>query len=133
MDALPLNDGLKIGETTYSRLTVSPLDAGGAIDAAIAGEKVRFGPNGEPVIVASPTVVATERLRRQVTRLESKDGQTMQGPILVSDLRRMSERDYRSLLARADQVDIAYLARECDNTAKREETGAGDNPDGTGA
>lgn len=133
MDALTLKDGLKIGEAVYTRLTITALTAGEAIDAAIAGEKVKLGLDGDPVIVTSPTVVSTERLRRQVKQLESDDGQTMQGPIQLSDLRRLSEGDYRRLVERADQVDSLYLAREQDTRGGREEAGAGENPDGTGA
>lgn len=132
MDTLVLNDGLKIGKCVYTRLTVGTLDAGGAIDATIAGEKVRLGMDGEPVIVTSPTLVSTERLRRQVKQLESEDGQTAKGPIQLSELRSMSERDYRALVHFADKVDGLFIARESDKNWGREEAGAGENPDGTG-
>ncbi|WP_417847001.1 hypothetical protein [Thalassospira povalilytica] len=132
MDPLILTDGMQIGEHLYTRLTMAPLNAGEAIDAATAGEKVRFAPDGEPVIVTSPTIVSTERLRRQVKQLESKAGTVMQGPIQIVDLRKMSEGDYRKLVERADQIDALYLQRESDKGG-RDEAGAGEGADGTGA
>ena len=132
MDPLILTDGMQIGEHLYTRLTVSPLNAVEAIDAATAGEKVRFAPDGEPVIVTSLNIASTERLRRQVKQLESDDGTVMQGPIQMTDLRKMSEGDYRKLVEHADQIDALYLQRESDKGG-RDEAGAGEGADGTGA
>lgn len=131
MDPLILDDGMKIGDKVYTRLTLAALDAGGAIDAAVAGEQVRFAPDGSPVIVNSPTTVSLERSRRQIKHLETTDGETMQGPVQISDLRKMSERDYRKLVERSDLIDGLYLQRES-GSGGRDETGAGANPDGTG-
>lgn len=131
MDSLILNDGMKIGDKVYTRLTLAPLDAGEAIDAAVAGEKVRFAPDGSPVIVNSPITVSLERLRRQIKHLETADGEIMQGPVQISDLRKMSEHDYRKLVERADYIDGLYLQRES-GSGGRDETGAGANSDGTG-
>ena len=132
MDSLTLTDGMKIGEHLYTRLTMAPLNAGEAIDAATAGEKVRFAPDGEPVIVTSPNIVSTERLRRQVKQLESDDGEVLQGPIQMTDLRKMSEGDYRKLVEHADLIDALYLKRESEKGG-RDEAGAGEGADGTGA
>tara|TARA_R110000824_G_scaffold73986_2_gene188354 strand:+ start:93 stop:497 length:405 start_codon:yes stop_codon:yes gene_type:complete len=134
MDALVLKDGIRIGETVYTRLSISPLTAGEAIDATIAGEKVKLGINGQPVIVESPTLISAERLRRQVKHLESETGETLQGPIQLGDIRKMSEGDYRVLLDHASTIDGLYLAREDGKkTGGREEAGADGDTDGSGA
>ena len=44
----------------------------------------------------------------------------------------MSEGDYRKLVERADQIDALYLQRESDKGG-RDEAGAGEGADGTGA
>lgn len=132
MDILTLKDGIRIGDTVYTRLSISPLTAGEAIDATIAGEKVRYGADGVPVIVESPTLISAERLRRQVKHLESETGEALQGPIQLGDIRKMTEGDYRMLLDHSSTIDGLYLVREDGKTGGREKAGADGDTGGSG-
>ncbi|MAO55655.1 MAG: hypothetical protein CMM61_08155 [Rhodospirillaceae bacterium] len=125
----PLAKPLKIGGGNVTALVLGPLDAGHAIDAAAAAERVVFGPSGEPVLVPSPVVATAERARRQVRKLTFEDGREMQGPMALADLRRLSEPALNALYDRLEKIDLLYLEREA-GAGRFDGTDGGGNPVG---
>ncbi|OSQ41671.1 hypothetical protein [Thalassospira sp. MCCC 1A01428] len=126
-----LKTGFRIGEKTYPIIEISALTAGDAIDATQAGEVVRFAPDGSPVIVESPVIVSAERYRRQIKRLSTENGEELQGPVQLKDLRALSEAEYRELIATCDAIDELLLQKEAGDrkAGGRDEAEAGSNPD----
>lgn len=124
MARVDLKDGVTIGGTLYSTLEMLPLTAGEAIDAAEASEKIQLTENLEPVIVHSPARATAERIRRQIKRLEGTDGE-IQGPMQLSDLRKLSEGDYLLVAQMADVIDGLYMQRESSDQGREESTRAG--------
>ncbi len=133
----PLTDGvllqkpLEIGQKSYTRIILQVLDAGAAMDATADGEKVRFV-KSMPIVVESPTLITAHRIRRQIRRLETNDGETLQGPLPYEDLRRLSEPDYLTLVALTDQLDTFRIEKELDNKPGRDTADAGAGSDGVG-
>lgn len=109
---LSLGDPIKLGNASVVALMLEPLDAGQAIDAATDAERVAFSPKGEPVLVPSPVMATAHRARRQVRTLICDDGKDIQGPMSLSDLRRLSEPDMIALYDRCEKVDELYLEKE---------------------
>ncbi len=124
-----LIDGLKIGEATYTKVHLFPLTAGEAMDAVEAAESIRMSENGEPVFQHSTTRASAERIRRQLKRLVSDDGE-IQGPVTLKDIRAMSEGDYRKLTAASDKLDALILKQETGDGG-RDESPASDGDSGT--
>lgn len=125
-----IEPGLVIGEKTYIRAEIAPLTAGDAIDATQAGEMVRFGPDALPVIVESPVIVSAERYRRQIKSLETVNGERLQGPVQLSDLRKLPEAEYRKLMVVCDTIDELLLKKEAGDTPRgRDEAEAGNDPE----
>jgi len=92
---------------------------------------VRFAPDGSPVIVESPVIVSAERYRRQIKRLSTENGEELQGPVQLKDLRALSEAEYRELIATCDAIDELLLQKEAGDrkAGGRDEAEAGSNPD----
>ncbi len=128
-----LKTPLTMGEKKVVSLTLQTLTAGAAIDAAADAERVQFTPSGEPVVVASPVLAAAERVRRQVRKLICEDGTTMDGPMNLGDLRKLSEDDYLALIDAVEALDVAYLEREEGTQGRDDATDAGNDSDGGGA
>ena len=133
MHKYTLNTPLVLGKNTITHFELQPLNAGTAINAAEAAEQVRFAPGGEPVVVASPVLATAERTRRQVRKLHCEDGSTLEGPMQLSDLRKLGESDYRDLIEAVEALDAIYLEREADARGQSDSTDASGNSDSVGA
>ena len=119
------SEPLKIGNDEVSHLVLKPLDAGGAIDAAQAAERVVFTPNGEPALVPSSVIATAERARRQVRTLVMTSGKEMSGPMHLTDLRRLSEPDLLSLYDRVEKIETLSLEKENDGGRSGDADGGG--------
>ena len=102
-----LKHGLKIGEDVLREVTLREPRAGDIIEAQEESEKLVLvprpdGKGGDPHLVASPTLVGVHVLRRQIVRIGN-----VQGPLSLSELKRLHPEDLGLIQARADEIDAA--------------------------
>lgn len=113
-----LEDGVKYGDDTHYVLTVRAPNTGMMIDARDAAERPVATPEGYQLLV-SHSAMADEVLRRQVVRI----GENIDGPLDLKAFRRLSTRDYDTLLEKAEALDTPLRA---DVEARGRPDGAGD-------
>lgn len=110
--------GLAIGDETHKAVVLREATAGDLIDAQEEAERLVFAPNGrgepEPVLIASPSRVGVEVLRRQIVSIGD-----LSGPLELKLLRRLDPEDLSLLLARAEQLDGAAVAQTREGMAER--------------
>jgi len=124
MFEVKLNEGIKIGEKSYTTIHLDKLNAGEAMDAADAAESIKMVEDGkgglQPVFVTSPARATAERIRRMIKKLADPAGESIGGPIQYGDLRKMDESDYRRITAKADEIENLYLSKETDTQGRDE-------------
>ena len=98
-----LNKGLTIGEETHLEAELREASAGDLIDATDESEKLTLTPDGYQLI-ASPTQVGLNTLRRQVVRLGS-----YVGPLAMTELKKLSAVDISLLQEGAARLDTATM------------------------
>lgn len=103
-----LNKGLIIGETTHKEAEIREASAGDLIDATSESEKLINTPEGFQ-LVASPTMVGLNTLRRQIVRVGDHPG-----PLELSELRKLSAHDISLLQEHAEALDKASLSQVTD-------------------
>lgn len=98
-----LRDGLTIGEATEKAMVLREATAADLIEATEESEKlVTVG--GEPTLVASPTLVGMNTLRRQVVTVGNH-----KGPLLLSELKKFSSVDLGLTQEKALELEQAAL------------------------
>ena len=129
-----LIEGIKVGGKTYTTVFLDKLTAGEAMDAADAAESIKMADDGKgnmvPVFQTSPARADAERIRRMIKKLETIEGDTLNGPVPLTDLRAMDEFDYRHLTTKVDEMEQLLLKRETGNQGRSESAEA---KDGSGA
>lgn len=119
--------GLKIGDETHYQVVLREATAGDVLDAQEAGERLVFAPTGdggvEPVLVASPSRVGIEVLRRQIASVGD-----ISGPLDLALMRRLDPEDLNFLLIKSGQLDGAAVSQAQDGASKRGRDD-GDRPD----
>jgi len=129
-----LIEGIKIGEKTYTTVFLDKLSAGEAMDAADAAESIKMADDGKggiaPIFQTSPARADAERIRRMIKKLETIEGDSIQGPVQLADLRAMDEFDYRRLTTKVDEMEQALLKRETGNQGRSR---GAETEDGSGA
>jgi len=129
-----LIEGIKIGGKTYTTVFLDKLSAGEAMDAADAAESIKMADDGKggitPIFQTSPARADAERIRRMIKKLETIEGDSIQGPVQLADLRAMDEFDYRRLTTKVDEMEQVLLKRETGNQGRSEGAEA---EDGSGA
>lgn len=103
-----LNKGLMIGETTHKDAEIREATAGDLIDATEESEKVVLTPDGYQ-LVASPTMVGLNTLRRQIVRIGEYPG-----PLTLAELKKLSSKDISLLQEQAEIVESASLKEFAD-------------------
>jgi len=111
--------GLTIGETVHKLAEIREVTAGDLIDATDESERLVRTDEGDYILVASPTMVGLNTLRRQIVSIGDH-----QGPLTMGEIRKFSGADLNALQAQAQQLDQASLQGIDD---------AGKPPSGTGA
>jgi phage FluMu protein gp41 len=101
---VPLADGLKVGNDVLKDAVVRELGGADLIDAQFEAERLVETKTG-PQFVTSPAAMGLALLRRQVVRVGN-----VQGPLAVSDLKKLSARDLTALQVAADTLDAAAAA-----------------------
>lgn len=103
-----LNKGLIIGETIHKEAEIREATAGDLIEATEESEKVVLTPDGYQ-LVASPTMVGLNTLRRQIVRIGEH-----QGPLTLGELKKLSSTDISLLQEKAETVEAASLREFAD-------------------
>ncbi|MDW7745874.1 phage tail assembly protein [Halomonas sp.] len=107
---LTLIHGLRLGDETYKDVVLREATAGDVLDAQEAAERLVFSPaqdgGSEPVLVASPSRVGVEVLRRQIVSVGD-----ISGPLELKLLHKLHPEDLNLLLARTEQLDGAAVAQ----------------------
>ncbi|MGE4406040.1 phage tail assembly protein [Pseudomonas sp.] len=96
---IELKKGLKIGETVHTEAEIREATAGDVIEAMEESEKlVMVG--SEPQLIASPTLVGVNTLRRQIVRIG-----TYQGPLSLGEIKRLDPHDLNELQLQSELLD----------------------------
>lgn len=101
-----LANGLKIGEKgkekTHKVAVIREATAGDMIEATEESERLALTPEGNYILVSSPTLVGINVLRRQIVKLGEYDG-----PLTLSEMKLLSSVDINLLQGKAQQLDNA--------------------------
>lgn len=98
-----LIDGLKVGDTVHTLAILQEPTVGDIMDAQTESERVVATPDGHELL-ASPTLVGMNVLRRQIAKIGDHAG-----PLSLNELRVLSPRDLRRLEQGAGELDTAAL------------------------
>lgn len=98
-----LNKGLKVGEAVHTLAVLREVTAGDLIDATDESEKLTLTPDGYQLI-ASPTLVGLNTLRRQVVSIGEHPG-----PLTIGEIKLLSGKDLNLLQQQAAILDGATL------------------------
>ena len=103
-----LAHGLKIGDELHHQVVLREATAGDILDAQEEAERLMLVPNDdggvEPMLIASPSRVGVEVLRRQIVSIGD-----VSGPLDLKLLRRLEPEDLNLLLAKSEQLDGAAV------------------------
>ena len=99
-----LTHGLRVGDGVLREAELRELTAGDILDAQDAAEKLVQGAGG-PQLVASPTRLGVELLRRQIARIGD-----VAGPISLGEIRKLHPDDLELLQRAAAQLDAVAAA-----------------------
>jgi len=124
---ITLKDGLTVGTDILTDAVLRPSTAGDIIDAQEESEKLVMTKDG-PRLVSSPTLSGAGMLRRQIVRIGN-----LQGPLGLSELRRLSPRDMEALQEAAAQLDDAAMAEVLSERGRGDRSGQTDPSAGAGA
>ena len=107
IEKVTLNKGLKVGEVVHKEAELREATAGDFIDAAEESEKLVLTPEGNYVLIASPTLVGLNTLRRQIVKIGEYDG-----PLTMREVKMLSSGDINRLQNAAGKLDAAAAAEE---------------------
>ncbi len=102
---MPLQDGIIIGSVCYTKAILRQLSAGDILEAQEEAERLVYGKDGSLSLVMSPARMGREALRRQVLRLTSEAGESLDGPLGIAELGRLSGRDLAAIQAGIELLD----------------------------
>jgi phage FluMu protein gp41 len=98
-----LVQGLKIGNDTHTEAVIREATAADLIEATDESEKVVPTADGYQLL-ASPTLVGLNTLRRQIVRIGSYNG-----PLTLADLKKLSAIDISRIQEKANALESATL------------------------
>lgn len=101
---IDLQKGLTIGEETHTAAEIREATAADLIDATEESEKLVATPDGGYQLLASPTLVGLNCLRRQIVRVGEHPG-----PLTMGELRKLSAHDLSLLQEKAQALETATL------------------------
>jgi len=104
---LPLPSGSKYGERTATHAVLRELSTADILNAGEEAEKCVLGPDRQYHMVMSPTLSGLHMLRRQIVRLEDKDGTVIDGPLDVETFFKLEAADFLEIQAKAEDLDKA--------------------------
>ena len=95
-----LKDGVTIGGQLEKHVVLRELTAGDIIDAGEESEKVVYSPLGKPTMVQSSVLMGAQIMCRQIAKLG-----TLEGPLDLDFLRKLSEADFSLLQLKCAELD----------------------------
>lgn len=98
-----LVDGMMLGEEKQTLVTLRPATAGDVIEATEESEKLFNTPEG-PALVASPTLVATHMLCKQIVSVGD-----IPAPISLDMLKKLTPNDMELLHKKIAEIEIASM------------------------
>jgi len=105
MVIVTLRNGLKVGEAIHKEAEIREATGGDFIDATEESERLCQTPEGNYILVASPTLVGINTLRRQIVRIGD-----YAGPLTTAEMKKLSGRDISLLQTAAEKLDDAANA-----------------------
>jgi phage FluMu protein gp41 len=96
--------GLKIGDAVHTAAEIREATAGDMIEATEESERLVLTPEGNYVLVASPTLVGLNTLRRQIVKVGTYDG-----PLTLTEIKMLSGPDINLLQQKAAQLENAGM------------------------
>lgn len=97
-----LHKGLKIKDVYHKEAQLREATAGDMIDATEDSERLALTPEGNYILVASPTLVGINILRRQIVKVGEYEG-----PLTLTEMKMLSGADIGLLQQKAEQLDTA--------------------------
>lgn len=104
-----LQKGLKVGEEIHKAAEIREATAGDFIEATEESERLCLTPEGNYILIASPTMVGLNTLRRQIVRVGEYDG-----PLTLQELKMLSGTDIRKLQEMAEKLEGAAMKEVSD-------------------
>ncbi len=99
-----LEKGLKVGEVVHLEAEIREATAGDYIEATEESERVCKTPEGNYVLLASPTEVSLNTLRRQIVRIGE-----YQGPLTRGEMKKLSISDLNLLQEKMQDLEGAAV------------------------
>ena len=104
-----LQKGLKIGDVVHKEAEIREATAGDMIEATEESERLVLTPEGNYMLVASPTLVGLNTLRRQIVKVGASDG-----PLTLAEMKMLSGGDINLLQQKAAQLEDAGMKEVAD-------------------
>ena len=107
MATVTLKKGLRVKDAVHTEAEIRESTAGDFIEATEESERLCQTPDGNYVLVASPTLVGINILRRQIVRIGEYEG-----PLTLGELKKLSGGDLSLLQDKATQLEGAAVAEK---------------------
>jgi len=109
IEKVMLKKGLTVGDAVHTEAEIREATVGDFIEATEDSERLCLTPEGSYILVASPTLVGLNTLRRQIVRIGEHEG-----PLTPGELKKLSTVDLNLLQEAADRLGTAALAEVAD-------------------
>lgn len=103
-----LNKGLRVGEKTHIDAEIREASVGDMLDAAEESERLVNTPDGYQLL-ASPTLVGVNVLRRQIVAIGDHPG-----PLTLGEIKKLDPSDLNLLQAEAQRLEAVSLKETAD-------------------
>lgn len=103
-----LNNGLRVGEKMHIDAEIREASVGDMLDAAEESERLVNTPDGYQLL-ASPTMVGINILRRQIVAIGGHPG-----PLTLGEIKKLDPSDLNLLQAEAQKLETASLKESVD-------------------
>ena len=117
---IELEKGLEIDGAFHKKAILRELTVGDIIDANAEAERFVQDANGDAQLAVSPTLADAHLLRRQIESIGS-----IQGPLTLGMLRKLSDADLALLMEATDEMGNA-VAKRLAARGRSEPPGGGD-------
>ena len=109
IEKVMLKKGLTVGDAVHTEAEIREATVGDFIEATEDSERLCLTPEGSYILVASPTLVGLNTLRRQIVRIGD-----YAGPLTLKELKMLSSVDVGRLQETAQKLENAAMAEVTD-------------------
>lgn len=99
-----LKKGLKIGDAVHTVAVIRDATGGDFIEAAEESERLCLTPEGNYILVSSPTLVGMNTLRRQIVKIGDYEG-----PLTMKEMKMLSGQDISIVQEAVENLEKATL------------------------